>query len=116
MAAPDPGAKLATLRNLLLDTGPAVALLNVRDPEHNWAIEFIAGFRGQLHTTRAVITEAMHFANATRRGPGLLCEFVAASQMRVHDYAELAELRDAAALILKTAVRGTQGLGGPCSR
>lgn len=94
---------MATLRNLLLDSGPAVALLNVRDPDHNWAIEFITGFSGQLHTTSAVITEAMHFAGATRKGPGLVCEFVAASRMLVHDYAQAAELRDAVALMDKYA-------------
>ena len=94
---------MAALKNLLFDSGPAVALLNVRDPAHTWAVDIIGGFTGQFHTTSAVITESMHFAYASSAGPAVLAEFVTASRMQVHDYAQPAELREAVARMAKYA-------------
>ena len=103
MAAKDPGAKLEALNNLLIDSGPAIALLNLRDPAHGWVADYTSKFTGQLHTTGAVITEAMHFAGATPAGPAFLSEFVTASGMRVHGFAQGPELRAAVFLMQRFA-------------
>ena len=44
---------------VLLDTGPLVAILNKRDAHHQWACEAIDGLNPPFMTCEAVITEAM---------------------------------------------------------
>lgn len=77
----------------LLDTGPLVAYLNAADPAHGEAGDALDGFSGQLCTTAAVITEAMHFVAGIRFGPRLLTEFVTTARIRVFDFAQPAALR-----------------------
>lgn len=89
------------MKRLLLDTGPLVAYLDARDSCHEEAAAGLDNFTGELHTTGAVITEAMHLVIAARDGPALLAEFVTASRARVHDFAQPAELRAAATLMMK---------------
>jgi predicted nucleic acid-binding protein len=60
-------------------------------------------FTGQLATTSAVITEAMHFLATSQNGPRLLAEFVAASAMEVYDLSRPPELLEAVALMEKFA-------------
>ena len=86
---------------MLVDTGPLVAYLDARDPAHDPVAACLADFSGQLHTTGAVITEAMHFLAAAADGPALLAEFVTAGRIDVHDFSQPAELRVAAALMAK---------------
>ncbi len=87
------------MKSLLVDTGPLVAYLNARDPAHESVAACLAEFSGRLHTTGAVITEAIHFLSATADGPALLAELVTASQMQVHDFSQPAELCTAATLM-----------------
>jgi predicted nucleic acid-binding protein len=90
---------LAALKSLLLDTGPLVAYLDKKDPAHDESALSLDGFSGQLHTTSAVISEAMHFVAAGNDGPALLAEFVTASQTLVHNLAQPPDLRAAAVLM-----------------
>lgn len=83
----------------LLDTGPLVAYLDPRDPAHRAAARQLEDFSGDLVTTSAVITEAMHFVAASRHGPSLLVRFVEASRLQVYDFTQLGPLSDAAALM-----------------
>lgn len=83
----------------LLDTGPIVAYLNAGDPAHGEVADALDGFTGQLCTTGAVITEAMHFVAGSRSGAGLLSEFVTSARIQVFDLAQPAALRTAATLI-----------------
>ena len=92
---------MARLRSLLLDTGPLVAYLDSTDPAHRDVDGQLSSFSGQLHTTSAVITEAMHFVAPSPQGAALLAEFVTASRMRVHDFAQPPELRAASTLMAK---------------
>ena len=87
----------------LLDTGPLVAYLNAGDPAHNKVAEILDSFKGQLCTTGAVITEAMHFVAASPSGPGLLSEFVTSAGVQVFDLAQPSALRAAASLMEKYA-------------
>ncbi len=45
---------------LLIDTGPLVALLNRDEKLHQDCVDFLKGFRGQLLSTEAILTEALY--------------------------------------------------------
>ena len=53
---------------LLLDTGPLVAVLDRSERLHGACLEALAGFRGRLLTTEAVITEAMYLLRSVPNG------------------------------------------------
>ena len=48
------------MASALLDTGPIVALINRADAHHQRAVTFFQGFRGQLWSTAAVLTEVAY--------------------------------------------------------
>ncbi len=87
----------------LLDTGPLVGYMDANDPSHADVVECLDSFTGQLATTSAVITEAMHFVATSQNGPRLLAEFVAASAMEVYDLSRPPELLEAVSLMEKFA-------------
>ncbi len=89
------------MKHLLVDTGPLVAYLNSRDAAHDAVSALLQDFSGQLHTTSAVITEAMYFLSGAQGGATVLAEFVASSGLRVHDFSEASDLRAAAILMAK---------------
>ena len=91
------------MTNWLLDTGPLVAYLDASDPAHERVGDALDEFTGQLCTTSAVITEAMHFVAGSRSGPRLLSEFVTSARVRVFDFAQPAALRKCATLMEKYA-------------
>jgi len=91
------------VKGWLLDTGPLVAYLDAKDPAHAEVAACLGGFSGQLSTTSAVITEAMYFVSVSASGPGLLADFVTASNMQVYDFAQPKALREAATLMAKYA-------------
>jgi len=49
----------------LVDTGAIVALFNLDDPYHDAAAAWFKGFRGQLLTTEAVVTETAYVLAAS---------------------------------------------------
>ena len=85
----------------LVDTGPLVAYLDAADPGHADVAARWDSFRGQLMTTSAVITEAMHFVSASPSGARHLAELVAASGMEVYDLSRPPELHEAVSLVEK---------------
>ena len=91
------------MKTWLIDTGPVVAYLDAGDPAHLDVAKRLDGFTGQLATTSAVITEAMHLVGVSRNGPGLLAEFVSACGVGVYDLCQPPELLEAASLIEKYA-------------
>ena len=91
------------MRAWLLDTGPLVAYLDASEPRHQEVAVRIDGFSGKLLTTSAVIGEAMYFLAAARRGPQLLAEFVAASDLLIYDFSGAADLAEAARRMEKYA-------------
>ncbi len=62
-----------------------VAYLDPDDPAHAPVAAVLTDFRGTLHTTGAVLTEAMHLLARARNGPSALADFIAYSDMHVHD-------------------------------
>jgi predicted nucleic acid-binding protein len=61
--------------NVLLDTGPIVALLRAGDLDHHRCRAFLEGFKGEFVTTEAVLTEAMALLSKVRRGPRAVLDF-----------------------------------------
>lgn len=95
MASQAPGAQLALVIRWLLDTGPLVAFLDARDPAHQAVAARLQPFTGELITTSAVVTEAMHFLGGVGNGPRLLSEFLTASGTRIYDLSQPPELTEA---------------------
>lgn len=85
----------------LVDTGPLVAYLDRRDPEHKRMSKLLGGFTGQILTTTAVITEAMHFVSADPRGALGLADFIADTGAEVFDFCKVPEIQTAAKLMKK---------------
>lgn len=48
------------MADLLLDTGPLVALLDRSERNHERCVSFLRDFRGRLITTEPVLTEVVH--------------------------------------------------------
>jgi len=48
------------LQNILIDTGPIIALFDRDDKYHDRIVEFIKNKKYKFITTTAVVTEAMH--------------------------------------------------------
>jgi predicted nucleic acid-binding protein len=91
------------LKAWLLDTGPLVAYLDASEEDHSRVVARLDAFQGQLYSTSAVITEAMHLVASARRGPSLLAEFVAESGLQVLDFSSAAWLAEAAQRMEKYA-------------
>lgn len=87
------------MKSWLVDTGPLVAYLSVRDRAHAEVTSRLDPFSGELFTTSAVITEAMHFLAPIPAGPRSLADFVEASGMRVVDFTQPVPLRRATRLM-----------------
>ena len=85
----------------LIDTGPLVAYLDARDSQHAIVTACLDGFTGKLHTTAAVVTEAMHLVGSDPDGPELLADFLESSQAEIHECTKLFILKRATALMRK---------------
>lgn len=91
------------MKTWLLDTGPLVAYLDANDADHAAVAACLEAFAGQLCTTSAVITEAMHFLSTHPDGPALLAEFIETSHSQVFDCAQPLQLKEGALLMRKYA-------------
>ncbi|MBI3049745.1 MAG: PIN domain-containing protein [Acidobacteria bacterium] len=89
------------MKTCLIDTGPLVAYLDRADPKHGAVAQALEEFSGQLVTTGAVITEAMHLLAEAPEGPESLAEFVEATGLRVVEMTQPDAVRRAAALMRK---------------
>ncbi|MEQ1856870.1 MAG: PIN domain-containing protein [Longimicrobiales bacterium] len=82
-----------------MDTGPLVAYINLKDPEHARVAEALDAFHGRLLSTAAVITEAMHFLAKIRSGPDVLADLLSSGGIVVVDVFQPSDLRAAARLM-----------------
>ena len=89
------------MKTWLLDTGPLVAYLDAGDPAHEAVTSRLDEFTGQLATSSAVITEAMHFVSSSKQGARVLAEFIETSRTEVYDLCRPPELIEAASLMEK---------------
>lgn len=67
--------------NVLIDTGPIVALLNRRDEHHGWARATAGRLDAPLYTCEAVLAEAHHLLSAVHDGSVKLNEMVDAGRL-----------------------------------
>ncbi|NQU25838.1 MAG: PIN domain-containing protein [Candidatus Nealsonbacteria bacterium] len=63
-------------RQILLDTGPLVAVLNRRDIYHGWASEQWARIEPPLLTCEAVLSEACFLLQSAAGGPEAVMELI----------------------------------------
>jgi predicted nucleic acid-binding protein len=64
------------MRNLLLDTGPLVALLDRSERQHETCVSFLKDFQGRLITTEPVLTEAVYLLGPSLKGQKACIEFI----------------------------------------
>lgn len=62
------------IRGAILDTGPILALIDVRDQHHAWAKSQFAKIAPPLLTCEAVLTEAFHLAEGVDGGTHAVLE------------------------------------------
>ena len=60
---------------LILDTGPLVAMLDASQDSHDSCVSFFADWIGPVLTTEAVLTEATHLLASARGGPAACLDF-----------------------------------------
>jgi predicted nucleic acid-binding protein len=102
MGATDQGAQLA-LNAWLVDTGPFVAYLDRADPLHDRVSAALDGFKGQLFTTTAVVTEVMYFLSDVPGGPISFASFLVASDTQISVSMTSEDVLGAAELMTKYA-------------
>lgn len=61
---------------ILVDTGPLVALFDVRDDQHERCVGVLKGIREPISTTVPVLTEAFHMLGPASLGSDRLREFI----------------------------------------
>ena len=93
--------KRAGLR-VLLDTGPLVALYARDDGRHATVTQWMASFRGELHTVEPVLTEAAYFLPARSRA--VLADLAMSGALHLHS-PDAAGYSRIAALLRKYADR-----------
>ena len=62
--------------NLILDTGPLVALLNRRDTNHEWALTQVGDAKAPILTCEPVLSEACHLVRRLAGGPGAVIKLL----------------------------------------
>lgn len=85
----------------LLDTGPIIAFLDSRDPQHDRVAAALDSFSGRLVTSSAVVLEAMHLLTTFRAGAVSLVEFLVASKTEIYSCTSIEELLESAKLMAK---------------
>jgi uncharacterized protein len=84
----------------IVDAGPLVALLSVRDHYHAWAKSAFAGVTPPAVTCEAVLAEAWHLLRDTANGQIALLDLLAAGTLTV-EFALLAELNAVRRLVAR---------------
>jgi len=64
------------MRNILLDTGPFVALLDSSEKNHGRCVAFFKDFIGQLFTTEPVLTEVLYLLGPSIKAQKSGIEFI----------------------------------------
>jgi len=84
------------MREVIVDTGPIVALLNARDEFHEWTREAMDAVQPPMLTCEAVLTEASYLVRKLRGGPEAVLDLVTRGVL------EIAFRLDAELLALRT--------------
>ncbi|HVX39655.1 MAG TPA: PIN domain-containing protein [Gemmatimonadaceae bacterium] len=71
------------MNEIIVDTGPIVALLNQRDAYHEWARETLDGLAPPLLTCEPVIAEASYIVRRLDGGPAAVLDLVTRGVLEV---------------------------------
>lgn len=71
------------MREIIVDTGPLVALLNRRDEFHEWAVTSFGTIEPPLLTCEPVLTEAAYLVRKLQGGPQAVIDLVTRGVLRV---------------------------------
>ena len=71
------------MRDVLVDAGALIALLDRDDAEHDWSVETLKRIHDPLATVWPALTEAMHLLAGTPRGIDALCDMVSDGVLRL---------------------------------
>lgn len=91
------------MKPIILDTGPIVALLDKKDPCHDWVVPKFNQLRGRLVTSGAVVTEATFFLQDARDGMDRLLELLECLSIEVFDVFQTRHIRAASLLMRRYA-------------
>lgn len=83
----------------LIDTGPLVAYVDGADPAHGAVSRHLDRFKGRLHTTAAVLAEAMYLVSGNEDGPAVLAEFLMSTGTSIAAMTEPGQLEEAVRLM-----------------
>jgi predicted nucleic acid-binding protein len=64
------------MNNILLDTGPWVALIDRSGSRHRVCVDWLKGFRGDIYSTEAVLTEVLYLLNFSFKAQTAALDFV----------------------------------------
>jgi predicted nucleic acid-binding protein len=67
---------VSKVNNVVLDTGPLVALLDASDKYHGWAAAELSRFEGIVRVCEAVLTEALFLLRALRPAQEKILEWL----------------------------------------
>ena len=73
------------MNNILLDTGPLIAILDKRDKAHKRCVSFVKGFRGNLLMTEPVLTEAAYLLRSAKYFKNCV-SLVSAGQIHIYPF------------------------------
>ena len=62
--------------NVILDTGPWVALIDRSESRHHDCVQWLKGFTGNLYSTEAVLTEVLYLLNFSIIAQSAAIDFV----------------------------------------
>lgn len=64
------------MRHALMDTGPWVALIDRSEGRHSECVEWIKGFKGDIFSSEAVLTEVLYLLNFSAAAQSAVLDFV----------------------------------------
>lgn len=73
------------MKNILIDSGPLIALFDASDKYHNKAVDFIKSNKYPLVTTIASITETLHLLNFNRNAQIDFIEWVHQGAVKIQN-------------------------------
>lgn len=88
------------MKNIIVDTGPLVALFDKNDNHHQRVLGFFESFRGQLHTTWPVITETSHLLDFSTRSQIDFYTWMIRGALNLHNL-EIGDMEKISRLTLK---------------